>query len=86
MWNTSVSADFRKMCCLRLGSVNVASSSSLLTAMHGFHEFQHGRIDEPRPVAPKTTNTDDNESRVYELVSAMRTHVGTMEAAFALSV
>ena len=51
------------------------SSSSLATVKNWFNEFQRGRtsvFDEPRPGAPNTATTEDNVTKIHDLVLADR--------------
>ena len=48
------------------------SSPSMATVKNWFNEFQRGRksvSDEPRPGAPKTKTTEDNVTKIHDLVS-----------------
>ncbi|XP_039302537.1 uncharacterized protein LOC120357081 [Solenopsis invicta] len=51
------------------------SSSSMATVKNWFNEFQRGRtsvFDEPRPGAPKMATTEDNVTKIHDLVLADR--------------
>jgi len=57
----------------------------MATIKNWFSEFQRGRTSvfyEPRPGAPKTATTEDNVTKIHDLVLA---DVGAMGAAFAHS-
>lgn len=59
----------------RLDAVYGDSSPSMATVKNWFNEFQRGRtsvFDDPRPGAPKTATTDDNVTKVHDLVLADR--------------
>ena len=56
----------------RLDAVYGDSSPSMATVKNWFNEFQRGRTsvcDEPRPGAPKTATTEDNVTKIHDLVS-----------------
>jgi len=47
----------------------------MATVKNWFNEFQRGRtsvFDEPRPDAPKTATTEDNVTKIHDLVLADR--------------
>jgi len=53
----------------------VYSSPSMGTVKNWFNEFQRGRtsaFDEPRPGAPKRATTEDNVTKIHDLVLADR--------------
>jgi len=53
----------------------VYSSPSMATVKNWFNEFQRGRtsdFNEPRPGAPKTATTEDNVTKIHDLVLADR--------------
>ena len=55
-----------------LDAVYGNSSPSMTTVKNWFNEFQRGRtsvFDEPRPGAPKTATTEDNVTKIHDLVS-----------------
>ncbi|XP_044313292.1 uncharacterized protein LOC123037293 [Drosophila rhopaloa] len=57
----------------RLDAVYGDSSPSMATVKNWFTEFQRGRtsvFDEPRPGAPKTSTTEDNVTKIHDLVLA----------------
>jgi len=57
----------------RLDAVYGDSSPSMATVKNWFNEFQRGRtsvFDEPRPGAPKTATTEDNVTKILDLVLA----------------
>jgi len=59
----------------RLDAVYCDSSPSTATVKNWFNELQRGRtsvFDEPRPGAPKTANTEDNVTKIHDLVLADR--------------
>jgi len=59
----------------RMHAVYGDSSPSMATAKNWFNEFQRGRtsvFDEPRPGAPKTATTEDNVTKLHDLVLADR--------------
>ena len=59
----------------RLDAVYGDSSPSIATVKNWFNEFQHGRMlvfDEPRPGAPKMAATEDNVTKIHDLVLADR--------------
>jgi len=59
----------------RLDAVYGDSSSSMATVKNWFNEFQRGRtsvFDELRPGAPKTATTEDNMTKIHDLVLADR--------------
>ena len=59
----------------RLDAVYGDSSPSEATVKNWFNEFRRGRtsvFDEPRPGAPKTAATDENVSKIHDLVLADR--------------
>ncbi|XP_070855320.1 protein GVQW3-like [Drosophila suzukii] len=59
----------------RLDAVYGDSSPSMTTVKNWFNEFQRGRssvFDEPRPGAPKTVTTEDNVTKIHDLVLADR--------------
>ena len=56
----------------RLDAVYDDSSPSMATVKNWFNEFQRGRtsvFDEPRPGAPKKATTEDNVTKIHDLVS-----------------
>ena len=56
----------------RVDAVYGDSSKSMSTVKNWFNEFQRGRtsvFDKPRPGAPKTATTEDNVTRIHNLVS-----------------
>ena len=56
----------------RLDAVYGDSSPSMATVKNLFNEFQRARtsvFDEPRPGAPKTATTEDNVTKIHDLVS-----------------
>ena len=56
----------------RLDAVYGDSSASMATVKNWFNEFQRGRtsvFDETRPDAPKTATTEDNVTKIHDLVS-----------------
>ena len=56
----------------RLDAVCGDSSPSMATVKNLFNEFQRARtsvFDEPRPGAPKTATTEDNVTKIHDLVS-----------------
>jgi len=59
----------------RLDAVYGDSSPSMATVKNWFKEFQRVRtsvFDEPRPGAPKTATTEDNVTKIQDLVLADR--------------
>jgi len=59
----------------RLDAVYGDSSASMATVKNCFNEFKRGRtsvFDEPRPGAPKTATTEDNKTKIHDLVLADR--------------
>jgi len=59
----------------RLDAVYGDCSPSMATVKNWFNEFQRGRtsvFDEPRPGAPKTATTEDNVTKIHDLVLADR--------------
>ena len=59
----------------RLDAVYGDSSPSMATVKNWFNEFQRGRtsfFDEPRPGALKTATTEDNVTKIHDLVLADR--------------
>jgi len=55
----------------RLDAVYGDSSPSMATVKNWFNEFQHGRtsaFNEPRPGAQKTATTEDNVTKIRDLV------------------
>lgn len=59
----------------RLDAVYGDSSRSMATVKNWFNEFQRGRtsvFDEPRPGAPKTATTENNVTKIHDLVLADR--------------
>jgi len=59
----------------RLDVVYGDSSPSMAAVKNWFNEFQRGRtsvFDEPRPGAPKTTTTENNVTKIHDLVLADR--------------
>jgi len=59
----------------RLDAVYGDSSPSMATVKNWFNEFQRGRtsvFDEPRPGAPKMATTEDNVTKIHDLVLADR--------------
>ena len=59
----------------RLDAVYGDSSPSMATVKNWFNEFQRGRtsvFDEPRAGAPKTATTEDNMTKIHDLVLADR--------------
>jgi len=59
----------------RLDAVYGDSSASMATVKNWFNEFQRGRrsvFDEPRSGAPKTATTEDNVTKIHDLVLADR--------------
>jgi len=58
-----------------LDAVYGDSSPSMATVKNWFNEFQRVRttvFDEPRPCAPKTATTEDNVTKINDLVLADR--------------
>jgi len=59
----------------RLDAVYGDSTTSMATVQNCFNEFQRCRtsvFDEPRPGAPKTATTEDNVTKIHDLVLADR--------------
>jgi len=59
----------------RLDAVYGDSSPSMATVKNWFNEFQRGHtsvFDEPHPGAPKTATTEDNVTKIHDLVLADR--------------
>jgi len=59
----------------RLDAVYGDSFPSMATVKNWFNEFQSGRtsvFDEPCPGAPKTATTEDNVTKIHDLVLADR--------------
>jgi len=59
----------------RLDAAYGDSSTSLATVKKWLNEFQRGRtsvFDEPRPGAPITDTTEDNVTKIHDLVLADR--------------
>ncbi|XP_070854673.1 protein GVQW3-like [Drosophila suzukii] len=59
----------------RLDALYDDSSPSMATVKNWFNEIQRGRtsvFDEPRPGAPKTATTEDNVTKINDLVLADR--------------
>lgn len=59
----------------RLDTVYGESSPSKATVNNWFNEFQRGRtsvFDDPRPGAPKTATTEDNATKIHDIVLADR--------------
>ncbi|XP_070854781.1 protein GVQW3-like [Drosophila suzukii] len=57
----------------RLAAVYDKSSTSMATVKNWFNEFQRDRtlvFDEPRPGALKTATTEDNVTKIHDLVLA----------------
>ena len=57
----------------RLDAVYGDSSPSMATVKNWFNEFQHSRtsvFDEPRPGAPKMATTENNVTRIRDIVLA----------------
>jgi len=55
----------------RLDAVYGDSSPSMATVKNCYNEFQRGRtsvFDEPRPGAPKTATTEDNVTKIHDLL------------------
>jgi len=80
----------------RLDAVYGDSSPSMVTVKNWFNEFLRGRrsvFDEPRPGAPKTATTEDNVTKIHDLVLADRRlrireiaeTVGTSKTAWVIS-
>jgi len=59
----------------RLDAAYGDPSPSMTTVKNWFDDFQRGRtsvFDEPRPGAPKTATTEDNVTKIHDLVLADR--------------
>jgi len=59
----------------RLDAVYGDSSPLMATVKNWFNEIQRGRpsvFEEPRPGAPKTATTEDNVTKIHDLVLANR--------------
>ena len=59
----------------RLDAVYGDSSPSMATVKNWFNEFQRGRtsvFDEPRPGASKTATTEENVTKIHDLIFADR--------------
>jgi len=61
--------------CFWKGNRAAKSNPSMATVKNWFNEFQRGRtsvFDELRPGAPKTATTEDNVTKIHDLVLAYR--------------